>query len=98
MKHLDLLHILRCNTHSCLYTDSETYLYSPQVPFFVAIDDETQHVVLAIRGTLSLHDAITDLNAQCTSVSNVFISDDLSNECMYFRGSSKLFHPLVIVY
>lgn len=39
-----------------------------EVPFFIAIDDETQNVVVAIRGTLSLHDAITDLNAQCTPV------------------------------
>nr|XP_045609278.1 diacylglycerol lipase-beta-like isoform X2 [Procambarus clarkii] len=39
-----------------------------EVPFFVAIDDETQNVVVAIRGTLSLHDAITDLNAQSINI------------------------------
>lgn len=53
-----------------------------EVPFFVAIDDETQHVVVAIRGTLSLHDAITDLNVQCTSVDG----EGLPQGCMAHKG------------
>ncbi|XP_063858266.1 diacylglycerol lipase-beta-like isoform X4 [Scylla paramamosain] len=53
-----------------------------EVPFFIAIDDETQNVVLAIRGTLSLHDAITDLNAQCTVVEG----EGLPAGCMAHKG------------
>ncbi|XP_076044730.1 diacylglycerol lipase-beta-like isoform X3 [Oratosquilla oratoria] len=39
-----------------------------QVPFYVAIDDETEHVIVAIRGTLSLQDAITDMTALAAPV------------------------------
>ncbi|KAG0725122.1 Sn1-specific diacylglycerol lipase beta [Chionoecetes opilio] len=53
-----------------------------EVPFFIAIDDETQNVVLAIRGTLSLHDAITDLNAQCIKVEG----EGLPEGCMAHKG------------
>ncbi|XP_042236412.1 diacylglycerol lipase-beta-like isoform X2 [Homarus americanus] len=53
-----------------------------EVPFFVAIDDETQNVVVAIRGTLSLHDAITDLNAQCTNV----CIEGLPESCLAHKG------------
>ena len=47
-------HIVYLSFHNKIY----------ETPFFVAIDDETKNVVVAIRGTLSLHDAITDLNVQ----------------------------------
>lgn len=76
--------ILKWNIQSWLHI-LEVNFYPPQVPFFVAIDDETQHVVLAIRGTLSLHDAITDLNAQCTSVSTFSISVTLFDEVVGLR-------------
>ncbi|KAK3867731.1 hypothetical protein Pcinc_026825 [Petrolisthes cinctipes] len=39
-----------------------------EVPFFVALDDESENIIVAIRGTLSLHDAITDLNAVSAAV------------------------------
>lgn len=35
-----------------------------QTPFFVAIDHSRQSVVIAVRGTMSLRDAITDLTAE----------------------------------
>lgn len=63
-----------------------------EVPFFVAIDDETQHVVLAIRGTLSLHDAITDLNAQCTSVD----CEGLPIGCMAHKGMVEAARSVLI--
>nr|XP_027221263.1 sn1-specific diacylglycerol lipase beta-like isoform X2 [Penaeus vannamei] len=53
-----------------------------EVPFFVAIDDETEHVVVAIRGTLSLQDAITDLTCQCTEVEGA----GLPEGCLAHKG------------
>jgi len=35
-----------------------------QTPFFVAVDYNRRKVVLSIRGTLSMKDVITDLNAE----------------------------------
>ncbi|XP_068248004.1 diacylglycerol lipase-beta-like [Palaemon carinicauda] len=53
-----------------------------KVPFFVAIDDDTGNVVVAIRGTLSLQDAITDLTAQCTQVE----CEGLPDGCFAHKG------------
>ncbi len=36
-----------------------------ETPFFIAVDHEEQKVVISVRGTLSLHDVLTDLNADC---------------------------------
>jgi sn1-specific diacylglycerol lipase len=35
-----------------------------QAPFFVAIDHSTKSIVIAVRGTMSLRDAVTDLTAE----------------------------------
>ncbi|RXG70254.1 Sn1-specific diacylglycerol lipase alpha, partial [Armadillidium vulgare] len=53
-----------------------------QTPFFVAIDDETKNVVVSIRGTLSLYDTITDLNAQST----LLVYDGLPSGCRAHKG------------
>ena len=39
-----------------------------EVPFFVAIDHHTRSIVVSIRGTLSLEDALTDLCAKPESL------------------------------
>lgn len=36
-----------------------------EVPFFIAVDHQTCSVVVAVRGTLSLTDALTDLTIEC---------------------------------
>ncbi|XP_061191420.1 diacylglycerol lipase-beta-like isoform X2 [Saccostrea echinata] len=36
-----------------------------QIPFYVAIDRAHQTVVVSVRGTLSLKDAVTDMSAEC---------------------------------
>ncbi|CAL4085355.1 unnamed protein product [Meganyctiphanes norvegica] len=56
-----------------------------EVPFFVAIDHETKNVIIAIRGTLSLQDAITDLAAQCTEVK----APGLPENCLTHKGMEK---------
>ncbi|KFM77721.1 Sn1-specific diacylglycerol lipase alpha, partial [Stegodyphus mimosarum] len=35
-----------------------------ETPFFVALDHEKRTIVISIRGTLSLQDVVTDLNAE----------------------------------
>lgn len=40
-----------------------------EVPYFVALDHQTSSVVVAIRGTLSGHDALTDLAAMTDPIS-----------------------------
>ncbi|CAC5378638.1 DAGL [Mytilus coruscus] len=44
-----------------VYADYHNRIF--EIPFYVAIDKEKQSVVVAIRGTLSLKDAITDMSA-----------------------------------
>ena len=58
-----------------------------QVPFFVAVDKDAQSIVIAIRGTMSLKDTITDMTAQ---TANVFSrhSETTNDECSL--GSDEL--------
>ncbi|XP_051878477.1 diacylglycerol lipase-beta [Pristis pectinata] len=39
-----------------------------EIPFFVALDHKKEAVVVAVRGTLSLEDALTDLCAHCEAL------------------------------
>lgn len=47
-----------------------------QTPFFVAIDHSTSSIVIAIRGTMSLRDAVTDLMAEAKSLDETDSSSD----------------------
>ena len=51
-----------------------------QVPFFVALDHKTKSVVVAIRGTMSLKDTITDMTAQTAPVYTELQRDLLASE------------------
>lgn len=53
-----------------------------EVPFYVAIDHQTCSVVVSIRGTLSLPDILTDLTAECETLSE----HDRSNGIFCHRG------------
>ncbi|XP_014672368.1 PREDICTED: sn1-specific diacylglycerol lipase beta-like [Priapulus caudatus] len=52
-------HIIHASFHNRTY----------EVAFFVAVDEETESIILSIRGTLSLGDALTDLSAESCSMS-----------------------------
>ncbi|XP_035694884.1 diacylglycerol lipase-beta-like [Branchiostoma floridae] len=39
-----------------------------EIPFFVALDHDRRSVVVAVRGTLSLRDALTDLSAESETI------------------------------
>ena len=45
-----------------LYASFENNVF--QTPFFVALDHAERSIIVAIRGTMSLRDAITDLSAE----------------------------------
>ncbi|GIY40342.1 diacylglycerol lipase-alpha [Caerostris darwini] len=47
-----------------------------ETPFFVALDHEKRSVVISIRGTLSLQDVITDLNAEADQLPTEPLHDD----------------------
>ncbi|XP_061456212.1 diacylglycerol lipase-beta isoform X1 [Rhineura floridana] len=47
-----------------------------EIPFFVALDHKKEAVVVAVRGTLSFEDILTDLSADCE---NLTIEDVLEN-------------------
>ncbi|XP_021375697.1 sn1-specific diacylglycerol lipase beta-like isoform X2 [Mizuhopecten yessoensis] len=49
-----------------LYVSFYNKIYA--IPFFVAIDRKEKAVVVSIRGTLSLKDALTDLSADCVCI------------------------------
>ena len=39
-----------------------------EVPFYVAVDNQSRSVVVGVRGTLSLKDALTDMTAKTQSI------------------------------
>lgn len=80
----------RCNTSAIrkttgihpddiVYASFHNKIY--ETPFFLCIDREEQTIVIAVRGTLSLKDAITDLTADCEPLE----IDGLEN-CVAHKG------------
>uniref|UniRef100_A0A1A8IQB5 Diacylglycerol lipase-beta n=2 Tax=Nothobranchius TaxID=28779 RepID=A0A1A8IQB5_NOTKU len=53
-----------------------------QIPFFVALDHQKEAVVVAVRGTLSLKDVITDLSAECENLP----IEGVSGACYAHKG------------
>ncbi|XP_015928278.1 diacylglycerol lipase-alpha isoform X2 [Parasteatoda tepidariorum] len=53
-----------CKTHNMEVIFATYHVEIGETPFFVALDHEKRTVVISIRGTLSLQDVITDLNAE----------------------------------
>ncbi|XP_052783636.1 diacylglycerol lipase-beta-like isoform X1 [Mya arenaria] len=79
-----------CNTasiHKTTGTYPDDIVYASfhnkiyEIPFFVSIDRKHNAVVVAVRGTLSLKDVITDLTAECDSLD----IEDLE-DCKAHRG------------
>ena len=54
------------NEMDIMYASFENDLY--RVPFIVCLDHTMQSVVIAVRGTLSMHDIITDLTASTEAI------------------------------
>lgn len=56
-----------------------------QVPFFVALDHDAKAVVLAARGSSTLRDLLTDMNAECEPL----LGDDVPPDSVAHRGICK---------
>ncbi|XP_026096622.1 sn1-specific diacylglycerol lipase beta-like [Carassius auratus] len=59
-----------------------------EIPFFVALDHEREAVLVAVRGTLSLKDVLTDLSAECEDLS----VEGVSGTCYAHKGISQAAH------
>ncbi|XP_063077297.1 diacylglycerol lipase-beta [Engraulis encrasicolus] len=55
LQYRDFIHI---SLHNQIY----------EIPFFVALDHKKESILVAIRGTLSLKDVLTDLSAECENL------------------------------
>lgn len=53
-----------------------------EIPFFVALDHKREAVLVAVRGTLSLKDVLTDLSAECENLP----IDGVSGACYAHKG------------
>ncbi|XP_069762799.1 diacylglycerol lipase-beta [Narcine bancroftii] len=82
---------LNCNFSSMLQTTGLQYqdfihvsLHNKiyEIPFFVALDHKKKAVVVAVRGTLSLEDALTDMCVNCEALD----VSGLTGECLAHKG------------
>lgn len=66
-------------------------------PFLVLLDHEKETVVIAVRGTLSLEDCVTD--ALCDPVEvlsmNVYCNN-ISREKIYYHNDSKYYYHAIV--
>ncbi|KAL6094627.1 daglb [Pungitius sinensis] len=53
-----------------------------EIPFFVALDHKREAVLVAVRGTLSLRDVLTDLSAECENLP----IEGVSGACYAHKG------------
>ncbi|KAM6121959.1 diacylglycerol lipase-beta isoform 4-T4 [Phoenicopterus ruber ruber] len=79
---LTLLHQEQDKMESCPKEPEEVLCHSPsslviyEIPFFVALDHKKEAIVVAVRGTLSFEDVLTDLSADCEDLT---LEDVLEN-------------------
>lgn len=59
-----------------------------EIPFFVALDHKREAVLVAVRGTLSLKDVLTDLSAECENLS----VEGVSGTCYAHKGICQAAH------
>ncbi|XP_043934561.1 diacylglycerol lipase-beta [Protopterus annectens] len=58
-----MLKVTQLQYRDFIYITFHNKIY--EIPFYVALDHKKEAVVVAVRGTLSLRDALTDLSAEC---------------------------------
>ncbi|XP_077407579.1 diacylglycerol lipase-beta isoform X2 [Vanacampus margaritifer] len=56
-----------------------------EIPFFVALDHKRESILVAVRGTLSLKDVLTDLSAECENLP----IDGVTGACYAHKGISQ---------
>nr|XP_061808001.1 diacylglycerol lipase-beta-like [Nerophis lumbriciformis] len=56
-----------------------------EIPFFVSLDHKREFIIVAVRGTLSLKDVLTDLSAECENLP----MDGVTGACYAHKGISQ---------
>ncbi|CAG7837277.1 unnamed protein product [Allacma fusca] len=71
---------IKVQERDLIYASFKNQVY--ETPFFVSLDHSTKSVVVAIRGTMSLRDALTDLTAEAKTLD----SPDIPQEVKAHNG------------
>ncbi|XP_060795610.1 diacylglycerol lipase-beta [Neoarius graeffei] len=61
-----ILHMTELQYRDFIHVSYHNQIY--EIPFYVALDHKREAVLVAVRGTLSLKDALTDLSAECENL------------------------------
>ncbi|XP_053367520.1 diacylglycerol lipase-beta [Clarias gariepinus] len=78
-----ILHMTELQYRDFIHISYHNQIY--EIPFFVALDHKREAVLVAVRGTLSLKDALTDLSAECENLT----VDGVSGACYAHKGISQ---------
>ncbi|KAM4524045.1 diacylglycerol lipase-beta [Odontesthes bonariensis] len=86
--HLDchfssVLHSTGLQYRDFIYVSFHNQIF--EIPFFVALDHKREAVLVAVRGTLSLKDVLTDLSAECENLP----VEGVSGACYAHKGMSQ---------
>ncbi|XP_073447131.1 diacylglycerol lipase-beta [Aquarana catesbeiana] len=66
-----------------------------EIPFFVALDHKTEAILVAVRGTLSLEDVLTDLSAECENLQTEGVEGDCFSHKGIFQAASYIYRRLI---
>ncbi|KAI5627353.1 sn1-specific diacylglycerol lipase beta [Silurus asotus] len=78
-----ILHMTELQYRDFIHVSYHNQIY--EIPFFVALDHKREAVLVAVRGTLSLKDALTDLSAECENLT----VDGVSGASYAHKGISQ---------
>ncbi|XP_075421540.1 diacylglycerol lipase-beta isoform X3 [Ascaphus truei] len=66
-----------------------------EIPFFVALDHKTEAILVAVRGTLSLEDVLTDLSADCENLHTEGVQGDCFSHKGITQAASYMYDRLI---
>ncbi|XP_044159534.1 diacylglycerol lipase-beta [Bufo gargarizans] len=66
-----------------------------EIPFFVALDHKTEAILVAVRGTLSLEDVLTDLSADCENLHTDCVEGDSFSHKGISQAASYIYRRLI---
>uniref|UniRef100_A0A8C4IAT4 Diacylglycerol lipase-beta n=1 Tax=Dicentrarchus labrax TaxID=13489 RepID=A0A8C4IAT4_DICLA len=75
-----ILHSTGLQYRDFIYVSFHNQIY--EIPFYVALDHKREAVLVAVRGTLSLRDVLTDLSAECENLP----IEGVSGACYAHKG------------
>ncbi|XP_022092681.1 sn1-specific diacylglycerol lipase beta-like isoform X2 [Acanthaster planci] len=89
-------HVTRLDKEDIVYISFHNRIY--EIPFFVALDHQTQSVVVTIRGSLSFRDALTDATAESMKLdvegAEIYAHKGIARTAMYIRDKLEKEHIL----